>query len=154
MLQKKENQSETADREVVIIRLLNAPRELVWDVWTKPEHMEKWWGPNGHSISNVKIDAKVGGVCEFVMRHPDGSNFECKNTFTELVKPERIVMEVDHPKHIAVVNFAAEGKKTRITWSMIFESKEELEEMVRAIQLDECMKQTYDKMETYLVSLT
>src|SRR5258706_7128695 len=73
------------------MRVFDAPRELVWKVWTEPEHIGKWWGPNGFTTTTHKMEVKAGGVWRFVMHGPDGRDYQNKITFIEVVKPERLV---------------------------------------------------------------
>jgi uncharacterized protein YndB with AHSA1/START domain len=79
------------DRELVITRIFDAPRELVFKVWTEPEHMARWWGPKGYTIPFCTIDLRPGGVIHFCMRSPDGIDVWCKGQYREIVAPERIV---------------------------------------------------------------
>ena len=144
----KEPANDFAGREFAITRLLDAPRELVWEVVTKPEHINNWWGPHGFSTTGNKMEVKPGGTWEFVMHAPDGVDYPAKNIFIEVIKPERIVMEVSLPKSITTATFTAVGKKTLLTWHMLFESKEAFERS----GADEGLKQTIDKLEKYVVA--
>ncbi|HET7152473.1 MAG TPA: SRPBCC domain-containing protein, partial [Candidatus Kapabacteria bacterium] len=81
---------DTSDREIITMRLLNAPRELVWKVWTEPEHIAKWWGPNGFTNTIRKMDVRVGGEWLFTMHGPDGTDYPNKTVYTKVVKPERL----------------------------------------------------------------
>src|SRR6185436_4556698 len=98
-------QSMTSDREIVIERLIDAPRELVWRAWTEPEHLEQWWGPNGFSVTTHSIDIREGGVWDFIMHGPDGRDYPNRIVFTEIVKPERI--RHDHGGDDGKVQFQA-----------------------------------------------
>ena len=143
--------SNTADRELNISRLLNAPIDLVWKVWTDPEHIKNWWGPNGFTNTIHKMEVKPGGEWEFVMHGPDGTDYKNKSIFKEIVKPERIVYEhVSGPKFLATINFTEVGKKTLIRWSMLFESKESFEQTVKTFKADEGLKQNIDRLNNYL----
>ena len=151
MANGNETNSENAGRELLITRLLNAPRELVWEVFTNPNHIKNWWGPDGFTNTIDTMEVKPGGAWEFVMHGPDGTDFKNKKVFTEIVKPERIVFEhVNHPKHITTVTFTAEGKKTMLKWHMLFESKEQFEQVVKTFKADEGLKQNIEKLEKYL----
>lgn len=81
----------TTDAGLVITRVFEAPRELVWQAWTDPEHVMRWWGPKGFTAPACKIDLRVGGVCLFCMRSPDGQDFWSTGVYREVVPPERIV---------------------------------------------------------------
>ena len=81
----------TADRELLITRTLNAPIELVWEAWTNPEHLAKWWGPNGFTNSISKMDMKPGGEWNLIMHGPDGTDYKNKSIFKEIIKHKKIV---------------------------------------------------------------
>src|ERR1700733_3959863 len=82
-MEKKE--SNTADREIRISRLLNAPIELVWEVWTNPEHIKNWWGPNGFTNTIHSMDMKKGGEWNLTMHGPDGTDYKNKTIFKKIV---------------------------------------------------------------------
>ena len=143
--------NDIANRSIELSRLLNAPRELVWKVWTEAEHIKNWWGPNGFTTSISTMEVKPAGVWELVMHGPDGTDYKNKSVFKEVVKPERIVFEhVSAPKFLATITFTAEGKKTRINWQMLFETAEEFERTVKTFKADEGLKQNLEKLEKYL----
>ena len=77
--------------EVVITRVFDAPRSLVWKAWTEPESVARWWGPRVFTAPVCKIDLRVGGEYHYCMRSPDGHDFWSKGSYLEVVPPERIV---------------------------------------------------------------
>ncbi len=77
--------------ELVITRVFDAPREVVFRAWTEPEHFVRWWGPNGFTTPVCKIDLRPGGVWHVCMRSPDGRDYWSKGVYREIVVPERIV---------------------------------------------------------------
>jgi uncharacterized protein YndB with AHSA1/START domain len=79
-------------RELVITRVFDAPRELVFKAWTEPEHLMRWWGPKGFTMPLCKVDLRPGGVIHFCMRSPEGHDIWCKGVYREIVEPERIVV--------------------------------------------------------------
>ncbi len=81
----------SAKPELVITRVFDAPRELVFRAWTEPEHLVRWWGPNGFTTPVCKIDLRPGGVWHLCMRSPDGRDYWSKGIYREIVVPERIV---------------------------------------------------------------
>ncbi len=85
-------QSATADREIVISRVIDAPRELVFEAFTEVRHLSQWWGPDGFTTTTHAFEFRVGGVWEFVMHGPDGTDFPDSITWTEIVPPERIAL--------------------------------------------------------------
>lgn len=81
----------TPDREIVITRVFDAPRELVWKVWTDPNHLKHWWGPKGLTMLSTKVDLRPGGMFHYGMRTPEGHEMWGKFVFREIVPPERLV---------------------------------------------------------------
>ncbi|MBD1875555.1 SRPBCC domain-containing protein [Nodosilinea sp. FACHB-131] len=80
-----------SDREIVITRLFNAPRDLVWQAWTDPAHIAQWWGPEGFTTRVEEMDLRPGGQSRYVMVGPDGTEYPVQGVFREVVPPERIV---------------------------------------------------------------
>jgi uncharacterized protein YndB with AHSA1/START domain len=139
------------DRQLIITRLLNAPRELVWEVWTKPEHIKYWWGPNGFRNTIFQMDVQPGGAWDFIMHGPDGTDYKNKSIYKEVIKFEKIVYDhVSGPKFRIIVTFEEQGKKTLLTWRMLFETSEQLNKIIKEFKADEGLKQNVDKLETYL----
>jgi uncharacterized protein YndB with AHSA1/START domain len=150
---KKESSNDFAGREIAETRLLNAPIELVWEVWSKPEHIKNWWGPNGFTNTITKMEFKSGGVWELVMHGPDGTDYPNQSRFKEVVKHERIVYEhVSKPSFVTTVTFTPQGKKTLLNWHMLFASKEEFEWVVKNHKADKGLEQNIEKMEAYLAA--
>src|ERR1700733_7208942 len=110
-MEKKE--SNTADREIRISRLLNAPIELVWEVWTDPEHIKNWWGPNGFTNTIHVMDVQPGGSWDLTMHAPDGTDYKNKSIFKQIIKHKKIVYEhITGPKFTATVDFSTDGDTT------------------------------------------
>lgn len=78
--------------ELVIMRVFDAPRWLVWKAWTEPERVKQWWGPKDFTTPVIKIDLRLGGEYLYCMRSPDGQDYWSKGTFREIVAPERLAM--------------------------------------------------------------
>ena len=151
MSQKERNENDTTGRELGITRLLNAPRDLVWEVWTKPEHIKHWWGPAGFTNSISKMEVKPGGEWEFIMHGPDGTDYKNKHIYVEIEKPSKIVMShVTAPRFQLTVTFEEQGNKTLMKWHSIFESAEQLEQVIKVFKADVGMKQNVERMENYL----
>lgn len=88
MARAKENREEG----LIVTRVFNAPRELVWKAWTDPEEVKKWWGPKGFTSPVCKVDLRVGGEYLTCMRSPEGKDFWSKGVYREIIPPERLVM--------------------------------------------------------------
>ncbi|HEY5773780.1 MAG TPA: SRPBCC domain-containing protein [Chitinophagaceae bacterium] len=122
----------TADREIRLSRQVNAPIELVWEVWTDPEHLKEWWGPNGFTNTISKMDLRENGEWDLVMHGPDGTDYKNKSIFKKIIKHKKIVYEhVSAPKFLATISFEAQGEKTFIDWHMLFETKEQFIQVVK-----------------------
>src|SRR5436853_1097296 len=83
----------TTDRELSIEHTFNAPIELVWQMFTDPNHIKNWWGPNGFTNTIFKMEVKPGGIWDFVMHGPDGTDYKNTSRYKEVVKPNRIVFD-------------------------------------------------------------
>lgn len=142
--------SSTADREIRISRLLKAPIELVWEVWTDPEHIKNWWGPNGFTNTITKMDVKVGGEWDLIMHGPDGKDYKNKSVFTEVIRHKKIVYDHIAPNFRATIEFESRGDTTFLEWHMLFESREELIRVVKAVKADEGLQQNVEKLMKYL----
>jgi uncharacterized protein YndB with AHSA1/START domain len=143
--------SNTADRELNISRLLNAPVELVWEVWTNPGHIKNWWGPNGFTSTITKMEVEPGGEWNLVMHGPDGTDYKNKSIFREIIKHKKIVYEhISAPKFLATINFENRGSTTFINWHMLFETREQFIQVVKTFKADEGLKQNIEKLGEYL----
>ena len=144
----------SSNRELGMTRLLKAPRELVWKVWTSPEHIKHWWGPNGFTNTISEMDVRPGGVWEFIMHGPDGTDYKNKHIYKEVIKPEKLVLEhVTGPKFLMTVTFEAKGDQTLVTLHSLFESAEQLQEVIKVFKADEGMRQNVERMEKYINQL-
>jgi uncharacterized protein YndB with AHSA1/START domain len=79
------------NRELVVTRIIDAPRELAFKVWTDPTLLTEWWGPRGMTTPICEMDLRPGGIFKTVMRTPDGTEYPTKGVFLEVTAPERIV---------------------------------------------------------------
>lgn len=125
-------------REIVITRVFDAPRELVWQAWTDPGHVRAWWGPLGFSNPACEMDLRVDGVFLLHMRGPDGIGYPCRGIYREIKAPERIVYESEAddihpcggglpPRALVTVTFAEQDGGTALTIHTRFPSAEGLE---------------------------
>ena len=147
------------DREIVLSRVFDAPRELVWQAWTDPEHIGQWFGPKGFTIETHEIDIRVGGRWRFDMIAPDGTVYGNRMVFLEFRKPELMVM--DHgsdkdndPKRFRVtLTFDEQGdKKTVLTLRQLHPTKAQRLEGI-GFGAVEFGYQTLDKLADYLARL-
>jgi uncharacterized protein YndB with AHSA1/START domain len=148
---------DTSTREIVLTRVFDAPRELIWNAWTDPEQVVQWWGPRGFTTTIHEMDLKPGGVWRQTMHGPDGTDYPSQSVFSEVVKPERIVYSMEggkqgEPSHQfeAAWIFEAQGQKTKLTLRMMFPSAEIREEVAKTYGVIEGGKQTLDRLGEHL----
>jgi uncharacterized protein YndB with AHSA1/START domain len=150
---------DTSDREIVMERLLDAPRELVWKVWTEQEHIDRWWGPDGFRNETHAMDVRRGGAWRYMMHGPDGTDYPNRIDYLEVVKPERLVY--DHgggregePADFRVtVTFEARGSRTQLTMRLVFPTAEARDTVVREYGAIEGGEQTLNHLEQYLAAM-
>ncbi|MCE5172528.1 SRPBCC family protein [Paenibacillus profundus] len=115
--------SAAEEYELVTTRVINASPALVYEAWTKPEHLAQWWGPNGFTNTFHEFDLRPGGIWEFVMHGPNGVEYPNKNEFVE-IRPERIVLRhVCEPHFQLTATFEYLGGTTRLTLRQLFEDE-------------------------------
>jgi len=113
----------SGDRTLVMIRVFDAPREMVFAAWVDREHAAQWWGPKGFTSVSCTIDARVGGAWRRVMRSPDGVEVCARGVYREVVAPERLVFtyawernpEQSGHETLVTLTFAERGGKTELT---------------------------------------
>jgi uncharacterized protein YndB with AHSA1/START domain len=148
-MQNKEK--DIAEREIRISRVLNAPVSLVWEVWTDPEHIKNWWGPNGFTNTITRMDIEPNGEWDLIMHGPDGTDYKNKSIFREVIKEKKLVYEhASYPKFVATIEFESRGGKTLLNWQMLFASKEDLVKVVKTFKADEGLQQNIEKLAAYL----
>ncbi len=152
------NANNTSDREIIAERVFDAPRELVWKVWTDPNHIAHWWGPNGFTNTIQNMDVKQGGIWKFVMHGPDGVDYNNEIQYLEVIPPEKLVYKHgsggdDHPGFHVTVLFQEDGKKTKLSMQLIFRTAEEKNEIVERSGEVDGLSQTLEKLRGYLANL-
>lgn len=142
---------DTASREITATRVVDAPRELVYRVWTDPEHIAHWWGPNGFSTTIYEMDVRPGGVWRFVMHGPDGRDYQNRIVYVEVTPPERLVYDhVSGPKFHATVTFADVGGKTAVTVRMLFDTAAERDHTAQQFGAVVGLQQTLGRLAGYV----
>jgi uncharacterized protein YndB with AHSA1/START domain len=147
-----------SDQEIRMTRLFDAPRQLVFEAMSKPEHVKRWWGclGDGYSVPVCEIDLRPGGRWRFVNRHPQGEA-AFHGEYREITPPSRIVFtEIfeDFPDTVSVVTaeLADEGGKTRLTATVQYPSKD-VRDMVMASGMSTGAGISYDRLEELLAEL-
>jgi uncharacterized protein YndB with AHSA1/START domain len=129
---KKHPAENTSDRELVFERIVNAPRELVWEAWTDQEQVVHWWGPKGFTNTIHEMAVRPGGLWRLTMHGPDGTNYPNRIEFIDVVKPERLVYhhgDDANPRMFHVTTtFTTDGDRTKIVSRIVFKTPEECAE--------------------------
>ena len=143
------------DREIVLTRVFDAPRRLVFDAFSKPELLKLWFGPRGWSLAVCEVDLKVGGGFRFVLRGPDGKQMGMRGGYREIVPPERSVhMESfdDYPGESQVTAvFVEQGGKTTLTATVLYPSREVRDAVIKS-GMEHGAAESYDKLAELLAS--
>ncbi len=120
--------NELEKRTLTIKKHLDAPIQLVWDAWTKPEHIINWWGPKGMETKVESHEFKVGGKWKYSMKMPDGGDFIAEGTYSEIINMQKIVTSADfRPMTEGVVLeviLKALGEKTEFIFNVIHQTEE------------------------------
>jgi uncharacterized protein YndB with AHSA1/START domain len=119
------NGTSSSDSVITMERMFDAPRDVVWRVFTDPKHVVQWYGGHGFSSPVCEMDVRPGGLWRHVMRNPDGGEFAMEFVFVDVVKPEKISWQnTDHGKRTSgpptclnVVTFEDHGKRTK--WKLV-----------------------------------
>jgi uncharacterized protein YndB with AHSA1/START domain len=152
------NVTTPTDREIVVTRVFNAPRNLVFDAWTNPQYLPHWMlGPDGWTMLVCEIDLRPGGSWHFVWRHSNGKEMEMRGEYREVKPPERVVSSEswgpDWPETLNTVVFSEHAGKTTATITLLYASKEARDAALRT-GMKQGMALSYDRLENYLSSLT
>ncbi len=140
----------SGDRHIVASRLVDAPRELVWKSWTKPEHVAQWWGPKGFTNTIQEMDVRPGGLWRLTMHGPDGTDYPNESVYVEVVPPQFLAYDHRTPAFRFCATFIAEGDKTRVTVRMLFPTSEIRDRVAKAFGAVEGLIQTLERMADHL----
>ena len=120
-----------SDREIVLTRDFDAPRSLVFEAFTRPEHLRRWWGRRDSTLSVCEVDLRLGGTWRFVIRKPNGKEEPFRGEYREITPPERLVYtfmyDVDgfrDPGGLVTDVFQEKGSRTTLVETMLFPSLE------------------------------
>jgi uncharacterized protein YndB with AHSA1/START domain len=153
MIEMKRDVLSTTDREITLTRVYDAPRERVFEVWTRPEHISRWWGPHGFTTVTESMDVRPGGTWKYVMKHAEHGEFDNLITYREVVRPERLVYShgtsTETEQFHVTVTFAEQGGKTRLTMHSVWPSAEAFE-AVRKFGVEKGGNETLDRLTEHL----
>lgn len=144
----------TSDREIVVSRRFDAPRELVWEAFTRPEHVGHWWGPQGFTTTTQEMDVRPGGAWRFIMHAPNGVDYQNFVRYTEVVKPERLAYQhgedEEHIHFEVTVTFVERDGETEVTLRQVYDTAEARDRSVKEFGAIEGARQTLGRLATYL----
>ncbi|MDP8955590.1 MAG: SRPBCC family protein [Actinomycetota bacterium] len=151
---KKLTVTTPTDREIVMTRVFDAPRDLVFEAHTSCEHMKNWWGPRKYEIPECEIDFRPGGTWRVVHRGPDGDEHVFRGEYREIVRPEKIVWTFEWmgaPGQISVETLTLEEHdgKTTVTATSVYDSVEARDGMMQT-GMEEGAAETYERLDEYL----
>lgn len=151
-----DNLAGVAERTMVLQRVIQAPRSIVWGAWMNPDTLPQWWGPDGYSCRTTRIDLRTGGEWVFDMIAPDGTVFPNHHRYNEVRPGERIGYTLhwgeNGPKHAdAWVSFEDQDGATKITLGMVLSTAAEFQN-AKAFGAVELGQQTLGKLERFVAS--
>jgi uncharacterized protein YndB with AHSA1/START domain len=160
MATKNDVDLETDARSIITVREFDAPRELVFSLFTDPKHLAQWFGPNGFTTTTSSFDMRPGGVWRFVMHGPDGRDYQNRVTYEEVVPPARIVYrhgggggaDVEPVQFTQTITFDDLGGKTRITWRHDFPSAADRDRVIKDYGAAEGVMQTLARLRDYVAT--
>jgi uncharacterized protein YndB with AHSA1/START domain len=143
-----------SDREIVMTRVFDAPRDLVFEALSSCKHMSQWWGPRKYEVTSCEMDFRPGGAWRIVHRGLDGEIPGFRGEFREIVRPERIVWTFEWegmPGHVSVDTLTLEEQdgKTALTSTSVFDSVQDRDGMLQS-GMEEGAAETYDRLDEYL----
>jgi uncharacterized protein YndB with AHSA1/START domain len=151
--------STPSDREIVMTRLIDAPRELVFEAHSSCEHMSHWWGPRRYEFASCEMDFRPGGKWRIVHRGPEGEGGDqgFRGEYREIVRPERIVWTFEWegmPGHVSVGTLSLEEQdgKTLLTSTSVFDTVQDRDGMLSS-GMEEGAAETMDRLDEYLETL-
>jgi uncharacterized protein YndB with AHSA1/START domain len=146
-----------SDLELVITRVFDAPRELVFEAMTKPEHVRQWWGPRGFTLPVCEIDLRVGGAWRYVSRDPNGQEFAFSGVYKEIVPPERVVTTegweaMPGHEYVATMTLEEIDGKTKMTNRLRYQSVEDRDGHLQS-GMEGGMRETLDRLAELLATM-
>jgi uncharacterized protein YndB with AHSA1/START domain len=143
-----------SEREIVITRVFDAPRTLVFEAWTKPDHVVHWWDPSGVPLAICEIDLRPGGAFRFVNGGPDGAKYPFAGIYQEIAAPERIVFvgENSPSGSGATLIFHEREGKTTLTMTILCASRDDRDALLK-MGVDVGTTRTLDNLDEYLKSI-
>lgn len=149
----------TSEREIAVSRLIAAPRPLVFEAFSEVRHLSEWWGPSGFTTTTHAFDFRPGGVWDFTMHGPDGTDFPNLIEYMEITPPERIVFRhgsaaEDPDAFMSTVSLTERGEATEVTLHSVFNTKAQRDEVVERFGAVEGAEQTLGRLAAHVSTPT
>lgn len=147
-----------SDRELVITAVVDAPRDLVFDACTRPEHVKRWWGPRRLTMTTCEIDLRPGGAWRYVVRDPTtGREDGFSGVYREIDRPKRVVYSEGWeglPGHdyLVTATFDEEDGKTTLTSRLLYQSREDRDGHIQS-GMESGMRESYDRLGDHLETM-
>ena len=146
-----------SDREILITREFDGPRDLVFKAMTDPDLIPRWWGPRGYTTTVDKMDVRPGGSWRYVVREPDGRESAFRGEYREIVAPERVVQTFEWEPmagrvSVETTTFEDVGEQTKVTTTSLFHTPEERDGMLGA-GMERGLNETYERLDEVLARL-
>jgi uncharacterized protein YndB with AHSA1/START domain len=137
------------DREIAMRRIFNAPRRLVFEAFTRPELLKRWFGPRGWSLEVCEIDLRVGGTWRYIVRGPDGTKMGMRGVYREITPPERLVFTEtfdDYPGESFVTTVLVEDRGVTTMNATLLYSSQEIRDLVIKSGMEHGAAESYDRL--------
>jgi uncharacterized protein YndB with AHSA1/START domain len=149
-----------SDREIVLTRTFNAPRKLVWDAVTRPEHVQRWYGCSALTFATCEIDLRVGGSYRYTMRTSDGVEHTMTGVYREIAAPERIVHTERYettgftsPDALVTMTLTEQGGRTKLQSVILHADKESRDGHLNS-GMENGARETFDRLEALLATMS
>lgn len=154
---KSDGRRSSPETELSVSRAFDAPRSLVWEVFTDPKHVGTWWGPNGFTITTHEMDVRPGGIWSFVMHGPDGVDYDNFIRYNEVTKYERLAFDHGEDEHRiyfkAEITFVERNGQTEVTLRHFYDTVEDRTQAIEEYNAVEGGKQTLARLAEYLTHM-
>lgn len=146
---------EVMDREIVVSRTIEGPRDLVFEAYSEVRHLSQWFGPTGFTTTTHSLEFRPGGVWDYTMHGPDGTDYPNHVEYLEISRPERIVLrhgsrKDDPDAFISTVTFDEQAGGCEVTLRSVFKTREQRDHAVDRYRAVEGAQQTLSRLDAYV----
>ena len=156
-MERPASREATSGKEIVMSRIIEGPRRVVFEAYSDPRHLAHWWGPNGFTTTTHSFEFRPGGVWDFTMHGPDGTNYPNRIEWLEITPPERIVFlhgegEDDPEMFTSTVTIVERGDLSEVTLHAAFKTTAQRDQVVEEYQAIEGAEQTLGRLAGYVAT--